>query len=521
MGASPEGAPRSPGIYIMRDRGGEVVYIGKAKDLRSRVRSYFAGGQNYKTRKLVEAVDSIEYILTDSEGEAFLLESNMIKRHRPRYNIELKDQQRYTYLRVTGERYPRLVVARRTRDGRFLGRGRTYGPFTQGSSKLLTVGALRKAFQIRVCKTLPKKVCLEYHLGNCEGPCELEGAREGYAAHVAALEDVLRGGAGAGAFAAGLREEMARAAGALQFERARDIRDTLARLGDLRSGQKVESVRYSDEEYFGIGIRGETATVMSFRVLNGVIRDSERFAFDLVGDNSLQGFLYQYYTTHRIPRLVHVSALPAGRRLLESLLSERAGRPVSISVPAGGRRRKIMDLLLRNVGLAHSRGGDPGLDGLREALRLPAAPQTIECFDISNHGADFAVGAMSRLVGGEPDRRGYRRFRIRTVRGRDDYAMIREVVGRRYRRAGAPDLVLVDGGRGQLGAALAALGELGIDAPCAALAKGEEEVFLPGRRSPVRLPRDGRPLQILRHARDESHRFGVAYNRAVRRSMIK
>ena len=172
--------PTNPGIYLMKDSDDKIIYIGKAKNLKNRVRSYFNKNQNYKTQKLVENIFDIEFVLTDNESEAFLLESNMIKKYRPRFNIELKDQQRYTYLRVSDEKYPRLLVARRTRDGKFLGKGKFYGPFTQGSSKLLTIGTLRKAFQIRICKTLPKKVCLEYHLGNCEGPCEFKDAQEKY-----------------------------------------------------------------------------------------------------------------------------------------------------------------------------------------------------------------------------------------------------------------------------------------------------------------------------------------------------
>jgi len=163
--------PTNPGIYLMKDSGEKIIYIGKAKNLKNRVKSYFLKNQNYKTQKLVENISDIEFILTDNESEAFLLESNMIKKHRPKFNIELKDQQRYTYLRISNEKYPRLLVSRRTRDGKFLGKGKTFGPFTQGSSKLLTIGTLRKAFQIRICSTLPKKICLEYHLGNCEGPC--------------------------------------------------------------------------------------------------------------------------------------------------------------------------------------------------------------------------------------------------------------------------------------------------------------------------------------------------------------
>ena len=337
--------PPNPGIYLMKDSDEKIIYIGKAKNLKNRVKSYFLKNQNYKTQKLVENISDIEFVLTDNESEAFLLESNMIKKYRPRFNIELKDQQRYTYLRISDEKYPRLLVARRTRDGKFLGKGKIFGPFTQGSSKLLTIGTLRKAFQIRICKTLPKKVCLEYHLGNCEGPCEFKEAQERYPKHVSALEEVLKGKNQTKVFTEKLKEEMKQAADLQQFERAKEIRDTLIRLGSLQTKQKMEYVENSDEEYFGIGEQNQAATVMNFRMINGVIRDSDKFFFDLVGDNSFSNFLFQYYSTHKIPKFILVSELPDNRDLLESLLSEQAGYSVRIQCPKKGKRKEIVDLI--------------------------------------------------------------------------------------------------------------------------------------------------------------------------------
>jgi len=370
--------PTNPGIYLMKDSDEKIIYIGKAKNLKNRVKSYFNKNQNYKTQKLVQKISDIEFVLTDNESEAFLLESNMIKKYRPRFNIELKDQQRYTYLRITDEQYPRLLVARRTRGGKFLGKGKTFGPFTQGSSKLLTIGTLRKAFQIRICKTLPKKVCLEYHLGNCEGPCEFKDAQDMYSDHVASLEDVLKGKNQTKIFTKKLEEEMHQAAKLQQFERAKDIRDTLVRLGSLQTKQKMEYVENSDEEYFGIGIQEHSATVMNFRMINGVIRDSDKFFFDLVGDNSFSNFLFQYYSTHKIPKFILVSELPENQKLLESLLSEQSGFNVQILVPTKGKKKDIIDLILKNIDLVHSKGGNPGLVELKEILNLPVLPNVIE-----------------------------------------------------------------------------------------------------------------------------------------------
>ena len=518
--------PTDPGIYLMRDSDGKIIYIGKAKNLKKRVKSYFLKNQNYKTQKLVENISEIEFVLTDNESEAFLLESNMIKKHRPRFNIELKDQQRYTYLRISDEKYPRLLVSRRTRDGKFLGKGKTFGPFTQGSSKLLTIGALRKAFQIRICKTLPKKICLEYHLGNCEGPCEFNDAQERYSKHVSALADVLKGKNKTLIFTKKLKEEMHQAAELQQFERAKDIRDTLIRLDSLQTKQKMEYIENSDEEYFGIGIQEHSAIVMNFRMINGVIRDSDKFFFDLVGDNSFSNFLYQYYSTHKIPKFILVSELPENDKLLQSLLSEQAGFTVKILVPQKGKRRDIVKLILKNIKLIHTKGGDPGLIELRDILHLPKLPNVIECFDISNHGEDFAVGSMARFVSGIPDKSGYRKFKIKTVTGRDDFAMIGEIIKRRYYRlleenSELPDLIVIDGGKGQLSSAMNSLESLGLKLSCISLAKENEEIYVPKSKNPIIISKLKPSLKILQHVRDETHRFGVAYNRTIRKNQIK
>lgn len=518
--------PTNPGIYLMKDLDGKIIYIGKAKNLKKRVKSYFLKNQNYKTQKLVENITNIEFILTDNESEAFLLESNMIKKYRPRFNIELKDQQRYTYLRISDEKYPRLLVARRTRDGKFLGKGKTFGPFTQGSSKLLTIGTLRKSFQIRICKTLPKKVCLEYHLGNCEGPCEFKDAQLRYSQHVDALEDVLKGKDQTKIFTKKLEEEMLQAAQLQQFERAKDIRDTLIRLGSLQTKQKMEYVKNSDEEYFGIGIKEQTAAVMNFRMINGVIRDSDKFFFDLVGDNSFSNFLYQYYSTHKIPKFILLSESIDDHLLLESLLSKQAGFDVKILVPNRGKKKDIINLILKNIELIHSKGGDPSLIELKDILNLPVIPNVIECFDISNHGADFAVGSMAQFVNGEPNKSGYRKFKIKTITGRDDFAMIGEIIKRRYYRlleenSQLPDLIVIDGGKGQLSAAVKSLESLGLKLSCISLAKENEEIFVPKRKNSIVIPKYKGSLKILQYVRDETHRFGVAYNRTIRKNKIK
>jgi len=514
--------PSHPGIYLMKDVEGNVIYIGKAKNLQNRVKSYFLKNQDYKTQKLVEKISDIEFVLTDNESEAFLLESNMIKKYRPIYNIELKDQQRYTYLRLTDEKLPRLLVARRTRKGKFLGKGKIFGPFTHGSSKLLTIGSLRKTFKIRICKKLPKKVCLEYHLGNCDGPCEFFSAQETYSKHVSNLEEVLKGKDQMKIFTTKLESEMKEASDTLDYERAKEIRDTLQRLGSLKTKQKIEYIQSSNEEFFGIKIKNQTATIMTFRQIHGVIRDSDKFSFELIADNSFSNFLFQYYTTHSIPKVIVVSETPEKKEFLESFLSEKAGFQVQILLPKRGKRKEIIELILKNINLIHAKGAEPGLIELQEKLSLPELPNVIECFDVSNYGCDYAVASMSQFVNGMPNKTGYRKFKIKTVKGRDDYAMIKEVIKRRYQKikyenSNLPNLILIDGGKGQLNAALGSLKIVNLDIPCISLAKENEEVFIPKRKNPIMIPKHEPSLQILQHARDEAHRFGVAYNRNLRK----
>ncbi|MDE1727850.1 MAG: excinuclease ABC subunit UvrC [Thaumarchaeota archaeon] len=515
--------PSHPGIYIMKDETEKILYIGKAKNLKNRVRSYFLKNQNYKTQKLVEKITDIEFILTDNEEEAFLLEANMIKRYRPPYNIELKDQQRYTYLRITNEEFPRLMVARRTRTGQFLGGGKMYGPFTHGSSKMLSIGLLRKTFKIRICKKLPKEACLEYHLGNCDAPCQFKQAREDYNKHISDLESILKGKQQLEDFVKNLEKEMIQASENRQYEKAKEIHETLQRLGNLQVRQKMESPRIgSNEEYFGIKIKDQTAHLMSFRLSNGVIKDRNKFSFDLVGDNTFSSFLSQYYSTNPIPRHVIVSEMPDKKEVLEEVFARSSGFTVHITVPTTGKRREIIDLIMKNISLEITKGADPALVELQERLGLQDIPRIIECFDISNHGADYAVGSMSCVVDGKPQTSGYRKFKIKTVQGRDDFAMINEIVKRRYLRlkeekSKMPDLILIDGGRGQLNAALDAMHAIGIDIPCVSLAKENEEVYQPRVSKPLVMAKTNPALKVLQHARDEAHRFGVAYNRAIRK----
>jgi excinuclease ABC subunit C len=523
--------PEEPGVYLMKDSEGGIIYIGKAKSLRKRVTSYFSKHNpklGWKTSRLVERISDIDFVVTDNEIEAFLLESNLIKRYRPVFNIELKDQQRYTYLKITEEEFPRLLVARRNRAGEFTGpKGRIYGPFVRGSSKYLTVGLLRKLFKVRVCNRLPKTPCLQYFIKNCEAPCIANVTREQYMRNILALQDILEGKSSIDKFADEMHLEMKRVSELGDYERAKEIRDTLYRLNNLRIKQKMEKAvnRNHDEEYVSIlkDTKKGVAHVMALRRTRGVISDRKKFEFDLIGDNSLSSFLLQYYSSVPIiPRFVYVNEDLEDKQVLEMSLEKIAGHKVSIfniERTLTKDKRQLMDLMMRNLSIYIERGYDPAVVELKNALKLTSMPEVIDCFDVSNLGISIAVGSCVRFINGKPSKSYYRRFNITTVTGQNDFAMIGELVRRRYSSTSEkiPDLILIDGGRGQLGAAIMSLRSLGIsDVACISLAKENEEIYIPGSKDPVVLPKSNAGLKMLQHARDEAHRFSLAYNIKLR-----
>ena len=537
--------PQDPGVYLMKDHEGKIIYIGKAKNLHKRVSSYFLKqdsssnnnnnqyNNNWKTSQLVRKIVDIDFIVTDNEIEAFLLESNLIKRYRPVFNIELKDQQRFTYLKITDETFPRLLVARRNRNGDFYEpKGKIYGPFVRGSSKFLTIGLLRKLFKIRICDKLPKKPCLEYFIKNCDAPCINNIARSEYMKNVFALQEILEGKSSIEKFVNDMKNEMERASELQQYEKAKEIRDTLHRLNNLRIKQKMEKAvnHNSDEEYIGIlkDIARGIAHVMTLRRTHGVISDSKKFEFDLIGDNSLTAFLSQYYSTAPIiPRFVYVNEDIESKNVLEASIERLADHAVSITKISKDfqvkEKRQLMDLLTRNLILYTEKGYDPSIIDLKNIIHLPTIPAIIDCFDISNFGTSFAVGSCTRFVNGQPNKAGYRKFKIKTIPSQNDFAMIEEIVSRRYLltektdQDQMPDLIVIDGGKGQLHSAIHAIHELGIDIPCISLAKENEEICVPYSNKPIILPKSSSALKLLQHIRDEAHRFGLAYNVNLRR----
>jgi excinuclease ABC subunit C len=532
--------PHAPGVYIMKDDEGRVIYVGKARNLCKRVTSYFMKqdhADSWKTERLMRRVSDIDFVLTDNEIEAFLLESNLIKRYRPMFNIELKDQQRYTYLKITDESFPRLLVARRNRKGEFYGpKGKVYGPFVRGSSRFLTVGLLRKLFKVRICEKLPKRPCLEYFIKNCDAPCIGNIEQREYIKNVLELQNILEGKNSIEDFVNQMEDEMKKAAETRHYEIAKDIRDTLHRLNNLRVKQKMERAvnRNREEEYIGIikDADREIAHVMTLRRSKGVICDRKKFEFELVCDNTLSTFVLQYCSTLPIiPRFVYVNEEPDSRDALEASLEKIAGHKVSIIKLSKDthitEKSQLMDLVLRNLGLYLKKNYAPAIEELKGALHLSETPSVIDCFDVSNFGNTIAVGACSRFIDARPNKSGYRKFKIKKIFSQNDYAMIDEIITRRYSARSTlqqsnendptPDLIVVDGGKGQLNTATLTLGRLGLNIPCISLAKENEQVYSAYSSQPLNLSKSSSSLKLLQHMRDEAHRFGLAYNTHLRR----
>ncbi|MCL7967576.1 MAG: excinuclease ABC subunit UvrC [marine benthic group bacterium] len=543
--------PRGPGVYVFRDDLGEILYVGKAKSLRDRVRSYFRrdAADSLKLARLVPRIASVESFLTGSEPEALLLESNLIKEYRPRFNVQLRDDKSFPYVKVTvAEDYPRVLVTRTLEsDG-----SRYFGPFTGVGTMRRALRLICRRHRVRTCHyelldRAPDRPCLDYHIERCLAPCVGLQSRESYRAEIDQVVSILAGNTGD--LKRELRAEMREAASSLEFELAAELRDVIRGLEILERRQTTVDFRGGDRDVLGIAVESASACTILLRVRDGHLLGREvRFLDnvdeqDLVAvvDAALKGFLLRRAD---IPAQILVPVDFPDRQLLESLLSERRGGTVRILRPGRGTGRRLLDLASRNAehlleeradpdsafaageGEISAFGGDsPAARGLASALELRTPPRDLVCFDISTLGGRESVGSAVWLRDGRPHREEYRRFRVRgTADGiTDDYAMMQEVVGRYFQRRVSegrplPDLVLIDGGRGQLGAAVQAMEGAGAsDLPVVALAKRREELYVPGRDQPLVLDGFDPALHWLQRVRDEAHRFAVGYNRKLRR----
>ncbi len=525
--------PDAPGVYIFRNAGDEVIYVGKAISLRKRAPAHFkAPPQPFMPfSEHVDEVASVDYMETRTEIEALFLEANLIKRYQPRHNVHLKDDKRYPYIKITKEPIPRISVVREEmEDG-----AEYFGPYTAALPTRTTVYLIQKNMGIRVCRRMNPKGCLYMHIGMCSAPCVGDIDETGYGERVRKAKMLLRGDVKA------LREDLETTMKALaaeqRYEEAAEVRDYLRGLERMMELQSVHLTRERDDDYIAHAVTGHMAIVFVLLVRGGKVVDKRvlRLAHgdDVPTADVLAAVIPQLYRRGGIPRTVAVPEKLPDQETLERALTQIADRRVHITVPSRGEPLRLMRLAEKNAASyvkmerlrTQLRVEDLGLEELGKALGLPGPPHRIEAFDISHHQGDEAVASMVVFREGRPLKKDYRRFRIRDAEPGDDYGAMREVVGRRYggslrAKLPEPDLVLIDGGRGQLSAAGDALGQLAMRLPVAALAKEREELFVPGRSRPLDMEPDSDGVLLLRRVRDEAHRFAITYHRSRRRGAL-
>ncbi|HVK40521.1 MAG TPA: excinuclease ABC subunit UvrC [Candidatus Kapabacteria bacterium] len=536
--------PTDPGVYQYSDRDGKVIYVGKAKNLRNRVRSYFQQGRpkDAKTQALVRKIVDVEVIVTDSAVEALILEDTLIKKLRPRYNVMLRDDKTYPYIRITSEPYPRVFATRKViRDG-----SKYFGPYTDVKYVRNLLKTLRSIFPIRSCdwnlnaETIAAgrfKVCLDYHIGKCEGPCEGLVAQIRYAEMIDQVRQVLRGRTRE--LERVLEDEMTFLAEAMRFEEAATMRNRLQKLREYSGRQKVVIDEPVDRDIVAFAAEDDDACAVILRVRDGRLVGKQHHYFSgvlhLPEPVILANIIERHYiSAEEVPEEVLLPIEPGDEdEVLERFLSDRRGEGrVRITVPKIGDKQKLVSMaqtnarfLLDELKLQRMKRSDMvprPVQSLQRDLSLKSPPRRIECFDNSNiHGTD-PVSSMVCFVDGRPRRSEYRKFKVRTVVGPDDFATMKEVVSRRYARVmkegwALPDLVVIDGGKGQVSAATEAMAELGLEhIPLIGLAKRLEEIVLPGQRDTILLPKSSSGLRLLQHIRDEAHRFAIEFHRSLR-----
>ncbi len=545
--------PAKPGVYLHKNGQGRVIYVGKAVNLRSRVRSYFhksATVGSPKTKRLVEEIADIEFIVADSELEALLLENTLIKKHQPRYNVRLKDDKRYPYIKVHWQDpFPRVTTTRRLQnDG-----ARYFGPYTAAWAAYQTLDLVRKIFPYLTCtRTITgqdKRACLYYHIGRCAAPCIGVVNQVEYRQIIDKLCDFLNGHIEP--VVADLRRQMEQAAENLDFEKAAQLRDQIKAIDQVVEKQKVVNAGTLDEDVVAFARADGDACVQVFFIRGGKLVGRDYFVLEGAADETdpeiMASFLKQFYDqAATVPPQILLPQEVDELMIIRDWLKSKRGADVALKVPRRGKQKELLEMAAQNAAetLNHLRARwaadeskqTEGLTELQQALDLPEPPLRIECYDISTLQGTNTVGAMVVFAKGVARKSDYRRFKIQSVKGQDDYASMQEMLRRRFKRmsdegyrdparsdqenswALIPNLVIIDGGKGQLNAALEVLDEFELrDAiPIVGLAKREEEIFLPGQAEPVVLPSNSPALFLIQRIRDEAHRFGVTYHRNLR-----
>ncbi len=537
--------PTKPGVYQFKNKDDEIIYIGKAKNLRSRVRSYFQKNkyQTPKNQSMIKRIENVEWIVVRSNVEALLTEANMIKEVQPKYNIDLKDDKSFPFIRISDEPYPQVLLTRKIeKDG-----SKYFGPYTDVKNLRYSLKALHKIFPVRSCSyymdddsvaAKKVKVCLDYHIKKCEGPCEGFVNRDHYNAMIERVIKFLQGRTKE--TEEYVRRQMEIAAADLRYEDAAMYRDQLNAVRRFKERQRKVTADFDDRDIFALARQDDIGVMTILRVRNGRIFGREKVSLQNLDENEAPVFASVisrfYMDTDFLPKEITVSVLPEGQDELEEWLSDKKGSKVIIRQPQRGEKAKEVRMSYQNAKLLlgewlinrkKRRELVPKMvNQLQEDLQLKAPPRRIEAFDISHLGGTNTVASMVCFVDGKARKSEYRKFKVKTVEGIDDFAAMREVVHRRYLRVkkeqgSLPDLILIDGGKGQLSMAVSALRELGLDyISIVGLAKRLEEVFVPGISDPQSIHKQSPGLILLRRLRDEAHRFAITFQRSKRKDSL-
>ena len=521
---SPDNLPNKPGVYIMRDSSDTIIYIGKAKSLIKRVKSYFREKLDRpKTQILMSHFDSLEYIVTNSEKEALILEATLIKKHRPRYNVQLKDDKRYPYVKITNEDFPRLVITRNiTKNGIY------YGPFTDAGSVKQTVKFLKSLFKIRTCRNM-NGPCLNSQIDLCYAPCDGRISKEEYSQSINKIDLFFQGKYST--IVKNLKVEMMEAADNEEFEKAAVIRDQIASIEEIMEKQFVDLVDDDlDQDVIAIAPGEDEVIVIIMPVRNGKIVGRDDFLMSASQYDSsseiMFAFIQQYYGYNRhIPKQILLDEDIDDKELLEDWLSDLRGNKVKIKVPQKGVKLRLVKMAKKNAEIIQhqKKKMESALIELKKYLKLEKLPRVIEGYDISNISGKFAVGSKVSFKDGKPNKKMYKHFKMETP-GPNDFAMMEELLTRRLKMIDhdpEPDLIVIDGGKGQLGMACGVLEKLNLThIPIIGLAKEFEEVFTPNSKRPIIIPKNNKALYLLQQVRDESHRFAITYHRQLRSKNI-
>tara|TARA_B100001750_G_scaffold2824_1_gene2322 strand:- start:7058 stop:8887 length:1830 start_codon:yes stop_codon:yes gene_type:complete len=537
--------PMHPGVYSFMNDKGEIIYIGKAKNLRSRVRSYFqkSKSQSPKNLTMIRHISDLEYIVVRSEVEALLTEANLIKQHAPRYNVMMKDDKSFPFIRITNEPYPQVLLTRKiVKDG-----SKYFGPFTDVYGLRTTLKALHKVFPVRSCSFFldeqviadkKVKLCLDYHIRKCEGPCEGLVSMEHYQEMIDRIDRFMRGKTKETEDY--ITEQMQNASTSMLYEEAAMYRDQLEAIRSFNERQSKVSAEFEDRDVFALAQEGWLGVVVIIRIRSGRIFSREKISLQRLDEKdsyTMKTVITRFYMdSGMIPREISLQFSPTDEKELLIWLKKRRQGTVKFLYPQRGEKAKEMRITLQNAKLLlgewiinrqKRRHKIPNmLAQLKEDLNMDVPPRRIEAFDISHLGGTDTVASMVCFIDARPKKREYRKFNIKTVSGIDDFAAIREVVSRRYKRVkdekgSLPDLILVDGGKGQLSMALSALRELGLDyIPTVGLAKKLEEVFVPGNPDAQTIQKQSPGLILLRRIRDEAHRFAITFQRQKRNKQL-